>query len=219
MPTQHTCAHGKCTNEVALSSRYCPEHGSAQIRFLYHLLDNRIRHCVQWPFTRLKTGYGVINTKFTEQASRYACAILHGLPPANFLVGAHNCGNGHEGCVNPYHLRWATAQENAIDRVIHALQREKYGKTASNRFGPLLMDGIERRVPKKKHPVKRIELVREIGLARISPKPAQITAVIKDRDKLARMYLSKHNGQPLPLAIVDPDLYARRQMVFTHAEL
>lgn len=202
MPVQHTCAHGKCTNEVALSSRYCPEHGSAQIWFLYHLLDNRIRHCVQWPFTRLKTGYGVINTKFTEQASRYACAILHGLPPANFLVGAHNCGNGHEGCVNPYHLRWATAQENANDRVLHERQRAKYGKTIAGRLGPMAVPTIV-----KDTPVKALAPVLKVAATRPVPAPSE------EWLRHWREYYATRPG-PHPLAVVEPELYLQMHRKF-----
>lgn len=47
------------------------------------------------------------------------CILAHGEPHAENLEAAHYCGKGHEGCVNPKHLRWATASENQMDRVAH----------------------------------------------------------------------------------------------------
>ena len=104
MPKHHTCAHGKCEAEVAIGSGFCPEHSSPQIKLLYALAGIKIRNCVAWPFSVNAQGYGHMQSTFTTQASRYACAILHGLPEPG-MVGAHNCGNGNLGCVNPHHLR------------------------------------------------------------------------------------------------------------------
>lgn len=186
VPTQHTCVHGKCTNEVALGSDLCPEHGSIKIRFLYFLLDNRIKRCVQWPFRRNKEGYGQISGMFTHSASRYACAILNGLPADERMVGAHNCGNGHEGCVNPYHLRWATVLENAEDRRIHDAQRLRYGKTIVGRHGAPKFE-IERL------PVKTI--------SNAQPR------VGASREEWRRWYEARGGVQPI--AIMDPELYDR----------
>jgi hypothetical protein len=43
-------------------------------------------------------------------------------------LAAHSCGNGHLGCVNPRHLRWATAKENAHDELLHG--RKVYGEAS-----------------------------------------------------------------------------------------
>lgn len=53
-------------------------------------------------------------------ASRYLCELAHGPAPTDqHYDAAHNCGQGHVGCLNPNHLRWATPKENQADRVAH----------------------------------------------------------------------------------------------------
>ena len=76
--------------------------------------------CLTWPFTRSSSGYGVIVIdRKQRQAHREMCKLAHGHPPTDAHQAAHNCGKGHEGCVNPRHLRWATASENQMDRLAH----------------------------------------------------------------------------------------------------
>lgn len=52
-------------------------------------------------------------------ASEAMCLMVHGMPPSDEHVTAHKCGNGHLSCVNPKHLYWADAKQNARDRVLH----------------------------------------------------------------------------------------------------
>lgn len=52
-------------------------------------------------------------------APRYMCEVSHGLPPSDAHDAAHSCGQGHNGCINPKHLRWATRTENNNDKIIH----------------------------------------------------------------------------------------------------
>jgi hypothetical protein len=76
--------------------------------------------CLEFPYARKPSGYGAL--KFEGRimaASRAMCILAHGHPASEELVAAHSCGNGHLGCVNPKHLRWATALENAQDLVKH----------------------------------------------------------------------------------------------------
>src|SRR5690606_20841041 len=42
---------------------------------------------------------------------------------------AHSCGNGHLGCCNPRHLRWASHVANMADKVEHGTHQigEKHG--------------------------------------------------------------------------------------------
>jgi DNA-binding transcriptional regulator YiaG len=35
------------------------------------------------------------------------------------MDAAHSCGKGHEGCVNPAHLRWDTRSGNFSDKLAH----------------------------------------------------------------------------------------------------
>lgn len=66
--------------------------------------------CLIWPYWRDKQGYGPI---------REMCSLAHGEPPTKEHQAAHSCGKGHEGCMHPGHLRWATRHENQQDMVKH----------------------------------------------------------------------------------------------------
>lgn len=78
--------------------------------------------CLTWPFATGRDGRGRINNPDYPQAHRYICFLVNGPPPSDIHEAAHNCGKGHEGCVHPKHLRWATPVENAADRVLHGTQ-------------------------------------------------------------------------------------------------
>lgn len=56
-------------------------------------------------------------------ASRAMCILANGTPPFKGAMALHSCGNGHLSCVNPKHLRWGTAKDNARDAALH------HGKT------------------------------------------------------------------------------------------
>ena len=76
--------------------------------------------CLHWPYAKMPNGYGSVNYKGkTSHAHRVICELVHGAPETNDLHAAHSCGKGHEGCVNPCHIRWATPSENQKDRVVH----------------------------------------------------------------------------------------------------
>jgi len=76
--------------------------------------------CLLWPYARISTGYGQLAIEPGQKgkrvlAHREACRRVHGEPPAEHYDCAHSCNNGHLGCVNPKHMRWATRQENVMD--------------------------------------------------------------------------------------------------------
>lgn len=76
--------------------------------------------CLPWPFARSNGGRGKIKIDGREEgAHRAMCRLAHGNPERDELEAAHSCGKGHEGCVNPKHLRWATRQENVADKFTH----------------------------------------------------------------------------------------------------
>lgn len=76
--------------------------------------------CLFWPFARNGHGYGQISHEGkTGPVHRYVCRLVNGEPPSPRHLAAHNCGNGHLGCVNPKHLRWATPKQNTADMVVH----------------------------------------------------------------------------------------------------
>lgn len=80
--------------------------------------------CLLWPFALNNRGYGLYKG---QVASRYICSLFNG-EPFEGAEAAHSCGNGHLGCVNPKHLRWATTEENLEDRKRHG--RMKTGEAA-----------------------------------------------------------------------------------------
>lgn len=85
--------------------------------------DFRGNECLVWPFAkkengRARIGIGKGQRRRTE-AHRVICEIVHGLPPFQGAQAAHNCGNGHLGCVNPHHLSWKNPRENTLDMWRH----------------------------------------------------------------------------------------------------
>lgn len=83
-------------------------------------VDHDGEECLIWPFGRKQKGYGAIQFDGENSgAHRLMCILAHGEPPSPSHEAAHSCGNGHEGCVNPRHLRWATFTENVKDSVRH----------------------------------------------------------------------------------------------------
>lgn len=76
--------------------------------------------CLIWPFARGPKGRGAVchNSRILG-AHREVCRLVHGEPTSVDLEAAHSCGNGHLGCVNPNHLRWATKMENVQDMIAH----------------------------------------------------------------------------------------------------
>lgn len=78
------------------------------------------RACVQWPFAVNGAGYGQLQYNGElSLAHRVVCEMVHGPAPTKHHEAAHFCGNGHLGCVNWAHIRWATSTENQLDRHRH----------------------------------------------------------------------------------------------------
>lgn len=76
--------------------------------------------CLYWPFNRQRNGYAVAVVEgVTQRVHRVVCEAVHGPSPQDEMQVAHSCGRGRQGCVNPRHLRWATASENCADKVRH----------------------------------------------------------------------------------------------------
>lgn len=75
--------------------------------------------CLFWPFSRNPQGYGLVRlNQKTFLAHRIMCALSHG-DTLEKLDAAHSCGKGHEGCVNPSHIRWDTRSGNFADKLEH----------------------------------------------------------------------------------------------------
>lgn len=79
--------------------------------------------CIRWPFSMTEDGPSTIVFEWRHvTAGRVMCILAHGSPPTPEHETAHSCGNGHLGCMNRRHLRWATAQENQLDAIKHGTQ-------------------------------------------------------------------------------------------------
>lgn len=75
--------------------------------------------CIQWPFCTLR-GRGMLRYEGKKwYAHRIMCILAKGEPPTPEHEAAHECGNGHLGCVNPNHLNWKTRTENRRDSIRH----------------------------------------------------------------------------------------------------
>lgn len=82
--------------------------------------------CVYWPFAKNNRGYGQVNTGSGKKtlAHRISCERANGAAPSVYHQAAHSCGNGHLGCVAPWHLEWKTPAENCADKKVHGTHIE-----------------------------------------------------------------------------------------------
>lgn len=86
--------------------------------------------CLIWPFSSTgkpkaahamnSKGYGQsYRAGKSIQAHLHMAILAYGDKRPEGLIATHICGKGHDGCVNPKHLRWSTYKQNAIDRREH----------------------------------------------------------------------------------------------------
>lgn len=80
-----------------------------------------LENCIPFPFkSHSVAGYGLARYKGRQVgAHRIVCILAHGEPPEDKQLATHSCGKGHEGCVNPNHLRWGSIADNKADMVAH----------------------------------------------------------------------------------------------------
>lgn len=86
--------------------------------------------CLKWPGKPRADGRGQVKWRGRmTNAHRQMCILAHGEPPFEAAEATHSCGNGHLGCVNPKHLRWATDKQNKADMLVHGtrVRGEKHG--------------------------------------------------------------------------------------------
>lgn len=101
---------------------------TASVWLLEHV-DHEGEDCLIWPYTRNRHGYGSVTRtviggdRGNIGAARAMCFLVHGEPPTPKHVAAHSCGKGHDGCVHPHHVRWATPSENIADTLRHGTRR------------------------------------------------------------------------------------------------
>ena len=130
--TKPAHAHSFCSAHAGTFKKYGdplarhpnPRRGS-RARWLAEHVGHSGDECLVFPFSRNPNGRGTVTINQRGiGASRYMCVLAHGEPETDELVAAHTCGQGHNGCVNPKHLRWATHAENENDKRIHGTLRQ-----------------------------------------------------------------------------------------------
>lgn len=84
--------------------------------------------CLFWPFALNQGGYANVGGKGLL-VSRIMCEHRNGPAPADKPDAAHECGNGHEGCVNPWHLVWKSRGDNLRDIPKHGRRPKRYKVT------------------------------------------------------------------------------------------
>ena len=88
--------------------------------FIENAFNSVSDECIVWPFGRTTAGYGNLTVAGKKAyAHRVICERAYGPPPSLKHEAAHNCGNGHLGCINPRHIEWKTRRENAEDTIVH----------------------------------------------------------------------------------------------------
>lgn len=88
--------------------------------------------CLVYPFATAAQPRGILHFNFKPiPAHRAMCLHVHKLPADETKTFAlHSCGNGHLGCVNPKHLYWGDASQNAKDAAKHKSEGKQEIKQA-----------------------------------------------------------------------------------------
>lgn len=89
-------------------------YGTAYLEFL-KVQKTETDECVPWPHQTNGVGYGKVwDGKRMAYTHRISCEMAHGPAPDGYHA-AHLCRTTL--CMNPRHLRWASASDNQMDRV------------------------------------------------------------------------------------------------------
>lgn len=111
-----------------LAGRIPPGEKSAYLTSV--VVNYRGADCLIWPFSKHPNGYAYVDHDGRRYlAHRLVCELVYGPAPSPEHEAAHTCGKGHEGCVSPHHVRWATHKENERDKLCHGtvLKGESHG--------------------------------------------------------------------------------------------
>lgn len=91
-----------------------------RIAFIKKAANYSGNECLLWPFGRDQHGHATVFWKGKKRkAARVVCELTNGRSTKSKPEAAHNCGNGHLGCLTPKHLRWDTHAGNMADMVRH----------------------------------------------------------------------------------------------------
>jgi hypothetical protein len=138
------CSIPKCS-KLVFAKGWCNKHYTANYRYgnpLYPVLPRtsaeeldlaieraiKFVHnykCFIWPYYR-DANSGYASRGKGELIHRIVCEAVHGKAPPDKPLALHdngrNYGCGPDGCVNPWHLRWGSKQEDADDRIRQGVQ-------------------------------------------------------------------------------------------------
>jgi len=168
------CAPSKGDGRGRYCSRLCGNRAigiahavQLEIRFFNSIGKKTKNGCILWNARLNKGGYGVIcpngRSKSHELlAHRVAFELLRGPIPDGLKI-LHTCpGGDNRQCVNPYHLRIGTQQENIADTVLK-------GRTSrgENRYNSKLTDAlvIEARTLHRQGVVSYYKLAKRHGVS------------------------------------------------------
>lgn len=123
--------------------------------------------CLTWPFAKNAYGRAVMNIGGkVRQVCRIVCEHFNGPPPSRRHEAAHSCGNGHLGCINHRHLRWATPVENQADKIEHGTTNRGQ-RCGTNKLTPSQVHEI-RKLAAEKVPHKEIAMKFGIAASAVS---------------------------------------------------
>lgn len=139
VPVDMSCSVEGCSRKRDAKG-FCPKHynrwktygdplyqtkwnGGDRVKWIENHKDYDGDECLIWPFGRKKKYPLVYWNGENVGVHVVMCGLRNGPRPRPDLEAAHSCGMGHEGCVSPKHLRWATRQENAEDKRGHGTMR------------------------------------------------------------------------------------------------
>lgn len=160
-------AHGFCQTHMVRMKRYGDPNAHHE-RYRCHekwIAEHKGYEgddCIKWPFSVSDNGRGVVGvsgSRSGRSAPRAMCMAAHGEPPTPEHQAAHSCGNGHLGCMNPRHLRWATHMENVADRASHG--RDRRGTQINTNK---LSEGDVREIRRRRGRQTGVSLAKEFGV-------------------------------------------------------
>lgn len=141
-----------------------------RVETLRRFLNTRTDECLLWPHTLDRDGYaGPVQVAGTMyKAYLLSCEYQAGKRPSSKLQAAHSCGT--RSCVNPRHLRWATARQNAADKKLHGT--EIYGeRQGAHKLTDAAVQAIRQRASRGE---QLQALAREFGVS-----PSNITLIVQ----------------------------------------
>lgn len=96
------------------------DHAAARAFFDDVVLPYQGQGCLIWPHGKSGSGAALLyQDDGMKIVARIVCEVEHGPAPSSDHEAAHECGNGHLGCVARRHLSWKTHAENMADMVVH----------------------------------------------------------------------------------------------------